>query len=247
MFAQQKCGVLRQILGSLAFAAIILGTPITIAAQKKVLFYGPTFDTNGYAAQFVATNSAQFLPIGTNGSAVWTPGHSDPSLDWSLKAKADFEAFHAIIIGAPSTLTTNPAVWAGALSNVTTWSAAISGNVIIFGGDPETHAGPDGGGGMADQEGAQDFIRQAIRFAADDSQSRPGLYLALAAVDPVETSPADSGRKAVEHLLSGLGDFTPVHGHFQEVRRIFRHPLFADITDDALSYWYYSVHTGFLS
>jgi uncharacterized membrane protein len=226
------------------YICILLWTTFNTNAGKKVLFYGPTFESDSEAAELVANNPTEFDAIGS-GSAVWTPGDPVASKDWSRKKTADFAAFDVIIIGDRSTLTQNPIIWTGALANLNTWAAAINGNIFIFGGDPETHAGPDGGGGNANMIGAKELIQQGIRFAADDGQAGPGIYIALAAIEPSAASPVAPNRKAIEHLLSSVGAFTPVHAHFDRVQKIFQHPILATVSDSDLSGWGQSVHTGF--
>src|SRR5687768_14974338 len=228
----------------LLFICVALISLANITAQKKVLFYGPTFESDSEAADLIVNNPSEFFAI-NSGSAVWTPGDPVASKDWSRKTTADFQAFDVIVIGDPHTLSQSPDIWLGALANVNTWSAAINGNVLIFGGDPEVHAGPHGGGGNANKVGAKKLIQQSIRFAAGDAAAGPGLYIALAAVEPSAISPVDPTRKAIQHLLSGLGNFTPVHGHFDRVQKIFQHPLLASVPSTELSGWGQSVHTGF--
>src|SRR5262245_24237725 len=98
-----------------------------VAAPKKILFYGPTFQVGGIGDTMIKGHPGEFAQIG-KGSAVWTPGDPNPANDWSLKNTADFQAFDAIVIGDLAQGTTTPGVWSGAIQNRAVWSVAVTAN-----------------------------------------------------------------------------------------------------------------------
>jgi hypothetical protein len=106
------------------------------AAQKKVLFYGPTHQAGGVGETLVNNNPTEFYPIG-QGSDIWTPGNPIVAKDWSKKSTADFQAFDAIIIGDLQSEEHDPAIWTGAIANRAIWSAAVTGSILLYGEDPE--------------------------------------------------------------------------------------------------------------
>src|SRR5687767_9743736 len=111
--------------GILYLLCVLFATILNINAQKKVLFYGPTFNVDNEAAKLLVNYPTEFHQLSSGLSTVWTPGHSTASLDWSRKTTADFEAFDVIVIGdlaSDGTLVTTTDPWKGALANVNTWS-----------------------------------------------------------------------------------------------------------------------------
>ena len=217
----------------IAFAWLLL-LAMNAQAQKKILFYGPTYNPNGKAETLVET-SANFYHVnsGTIRSEVWTPGNSVASKDWSRKTTADFQAFDAIVFsdlhlkgGAWVQFDDDPTDWTGAIANVSVWSAAITGNVLLFAGDPEAHADTQCScGGSFPLAGAQEFIENSVTFAAAASH---GLYLPLSAIDPNLPSPVSPTRKCVEHLLSGLGSFSVNEVFANKVRKLYQSPILAN-------------------
>jgi hypothetical protein len=221
------------------FCLLIAFVVPTQGAQKKVLFYGPTHEPNGAGAALISNNPAEFAQIG-QGSAIWTPGASNANLDWSKKTLADFQAFDAIVIGDPSYELQSPEVWAGAIANRAIWSAAITGNVLLYGEDPELHFfhGVNAAGAM---------IENGIRFAADGTAPGPGFFVCFSTMNPDLPSPVDPMQRCSAHLLSGLGTFTMVPGDYDVVRKLYSHPVTDCLTEEDLSFWQHSSHSGFTS
>src|SRR5262245_28961196 len=86
----------------------------------RVLIYGPT----------------------AGGLAELTPGTEVTVWDeatWSSKTTAEFAAFDAIVFADVPECFSEPDVWDTAVANRQVWSAAIDGNVIINGTDPDFH------------------------------------------------------------------------------------------------------------
>jgi probable HAF family extracellular repeat protein len=235
----------------IAFLCLFLFT-IHVRAEKKVLFYGPTYNPDGKAEQLVETSSEFWhVNTGPTRSEVWTPGDPVAAKDWSKKTTADFAAFDAIIFSdlqvGGAQIEINPTPWTGAIANVSVWSAAVTGNVLLFAGDPEAHAGTLCGCGPLGSfplQGAQDFIEDAVRFV---TAAGHGLYLPLSAINPNLPSPVNSTRKCVEHLLSGLGNFSAVPIFANKVRRLYQSPLLLHDIDaeTQMSGWGASAHSGF--
>ena len=260
----------RKIFPSVLLATVALISSLEIQAQKKILFYGPTFKPTGVAGTLINAGG-EFAPIGSNGSQVWTPGDPDPSKDWSKKTTADFKQFAAIVfedLRYDAALQAwqhiiDPNTWRGAIQNVNTWSAAVNGNVLLVGGDPEAHWNgcdhplfPCGGDTL--EPGAQALIQNGIRFASDEYQNGEGtgIYIALSSVDPNLDSPIDPMRKGISHFLSGLGEFGAIHIDMdqsfpaEQIRKIYHTSFFSTLPEEegtGLSVWNDSAHLGFTS
>jgi hypothetical protein len=115
--------------------------PAAQAALKRALFYGPTTDTNsGVAEKFVGCCN---IPDGGNGFAAIGTGSANSQVwteaTWLSKNTASFAAFDVIIIGDEPPASTDATRWNSAIANRAVWSAAVTGNVLIFGGDPDKH------------------------------------------------------------------------------------------------------------
>jgi len=110
---------------------------VSAAATFKVLSYGPT----------------------SGGLADQTPGIEVTVWDeatWTSKSTADFAAFDAIVFGDQPICFDDPTIWDTAVTNRQVWSAAVSGNVIINGTDPDFHF-------------KSLFVHQSVQFAAADT------------------------------------------------------------------------------
>src|SRR5687768_4680736 len=220
--------------GILYLFCVLLATILTASAQKKVLFYGPTHAAGGVAETLIANNPTEFAQLGF-GSAIWTPGHSSAALDWLQKTSNDFAAFDVIFIGEPGAPNVSSTLLQGAIANRSIWSSAVSGNIIIMTGDPQFHSG---------YPGAQEYIEQALRFAAADLAPGPGLYVASGLLHPAE-SPIDDSKGALEHLLDQIGPFSVMsHASGQNVTKFGSHPLLDTLTNEELSGWTSSAHGG---
>lgn len=76
--------------------------------------------------------------------------------EWSNKSLREFSRYRAIVIGDPDCGDTPPEI-------PELWSAAVNGNVLIYGSNPSRH-------------GKTKVIEQAIAFASND-ETRTGAYL----------------------------------------------------------------------
>lgn len=190
------------------------------------------------AAQVVtataATTSSRILVYGptSGGLAETTPGVQVTvwnEAQWSSASTADFSQFDAIVFGDEPICFGDTARWNTAVSNRQVWSAAVSGNVIINGTDPDFH-------------GKSQFVHQSLAFAAADAAPGPGLYVSLSCAYH-----STSGAVPVE-LLEGLGRFTvtgvnncPIDAH-----KIAAHPTLDGLDDAYLSNWFCSTHEIFV-
>src|SRR5713101_3888887 len=185
-----------------AVRGLQLFAPAAQATLKRALFYGPTTDTNNGVAENFVNGRTIFEKIGTGStnSQVWTES------TWLSKSTANFTNFDIIIFGDEPPASTDATRWDSAIANRAVWSAAVNGNVLIFGGDPDNHARTN------PVAGATALVQKAVTFGADQSgyaQHVTGLYFALG-----------HGIFGANHdgqwqpdqvpLLLGLGDFRAI-------------------------------------
>jgi hypothetical protein len=150
---------------------------------------------------------------------------------WGSMTLADFASYRAIILGDPSCqLTTGPL--AAAEANRTTWSPAITGNMIIIGVDPAVH--PDN---STPSKGTE-LTRKGIAFAAADP-TKPGAYITLSCYYATQGT-------AIPLLLLDQFDtgfvVKQAPSNFNNAHIVATHPAFAGLTDAELSNWNDSVH-----
>lgn len=150
-------------------------------------------------------------------------------VEWNQLTAADVSTYKAVILGDPDVTDASPL--AIPVMNRDVWSPAILGNIIIIGTDPASH---DGLGTGADQ-----LMKSAIKFAADDQKT--GLYLALSEyygyVDDTTVT-----------ILDRFGEFR-VRGNldcYNKAHMVANSPALAGLTDALLSNWGCSVHELFL-
>jgi PASTA domain-containing protein len=144
------------------------------AVQNKVLLYGPsTFGgANSIEAQQAA---AQGLGVDVVDGATW-----------DSMTTAQFAQYRALIIPDNHDSSDN-ADLAAAEANTSVWGAAVNGNVLLTGADPEYHGDLSGGGG--NDPGAVTFIDRSVAFAAG-SPVQTGAYVALGGYYPGNGAPA---------------------------------------------------------
>ena len=140
---------------------------------------------------------------------------------WNAKSTADFATYKAIAL--PDNWCEGPS--ATAVANRATWSPAITGNIIVVGGDPELHS--------ADGNGAATLVRNGIGFAANDP-GKTGLWVALGCY--ASTTPIDQ-----------FGTFVSNNMSTDTVHIVAVHPALTGLTDTLLSNWGTSTHLSFAS
>ena len=225
------------------------------AAAKRALFYGPTSDAvNGVAEQFVTNSASGFAAISNTitSSQIWTES------TWLNKSTADFAQFDVIIIGDQPTDTPDcgycpeqdRAFWNTATANRAVWSAAVTGNVLILGTDPDCHANA----GVA---GATLLVQKAVTFGADQggyAQHVTGLYVSLRQVGFGSFDGLQTYQSERIELLAGLGDFRAVTPQTtindtsgNACAKVVSNPILDCLTDSDLGGWVRSAHQSFWS
>ena len=95
---------------------------------------------------------------------------------WGAITQAGFAAYSAIVLGDPSTssncASSPSSSLAAALTDISTWSPAVTGNVVVAGAAPAFAAQ-----GSSNAPGANSFLAAAIKYAA--SGTGTGLYISL--------------------------------------------------------------------
>jgi PASTA domain len=209
------------------------------AVQNKVLLYGPS--VFGGASSFEGQQAAaQGFGVDVVDGATW-----------DSMTTAQFAQYRALIIGDNHD-NSEPSDYAAAEANASVWGAAVNGNVIVTGADPEYHADPDGGG----DPGALTYIDRAVAFAAsapvqtgayvafgstyDDGPARVldafapgGFMVADASDDVIHIDPAVTGPTGLsDSILSDWGNTT--HAEFTAWPSTFK--VFAIGTDAPPTY-----------
>ena len=120
----------------------------------------------------------------------------DNGTTWAGLSESTFASYSAVILGDPSCGTSASSAIGAAVSDASTWSPAITGNVVIAGNAPV--AGASG----ANPSGASTFTDDAIVYALAGGSGKTGLYVSLSCY----YAAASSGTSVP--LLSGLGSFS---------------------------------------
>jgi PASTA domain len=151
--------------------AAVLGSA-GAANADKILLFGPSVSggANSVEAQQAA---AQGLGVDVADAATW-----------SSMTTAQFAQYRAIVIGDNHD-SGDPVDLTAAEANTGVWGAAVNGNVIVNGADPEYHADPDAG----NDPGAVTYINRALAFAAG-GPVQTGAYVALSAYYDGTDTPA---------------------------------------------------------
>jgi len=195
--------------------------PASASHDGTVLILEPTV-TGG--ANSVEANKAQEL-----GFDVEIASESE----WGGMSTAEFESYRAVILGDPR-CEIDPNPLSAAEANVSTWTPAVTGNVIIIGGDPGYHSA------FGPQAPAKELTKKGIAFAADD-HDKTGAYITLSCY----YDGTASGTPVP--VLDGFGTFTVtgVPGCFDDVEIVATHPALSGLSDSDLSNWGCSVHEAF--
>jgi IPT/TIG domain-containing protein/PASTA domain-containing protein len=126
------------------------------AAQgDSVLLFGPSV-SGGATSPEAQQAAAQGLQVDVADATAW-----------ASMTTAQFASYRAIIIGDNDD-STNPSDLDAAVANAATWGAAVKGNVVLTGGDAETH-----------YPASLQFINKGIGFAAA-IPGQTGAYVAWA-------------------------------------------------------------------
>jgi hypothetical protein len=138
-------------------------TSAATASADKVLLFGPSVDGGASSVEGQQAAAQGFGVDVASASA------------WSSMTTAQFAAYRAIVISDNhDSGSSGVSDLAAAEANASVWGAAVSGNVIITGADPEYHADPLAG----DDPGAVTYVNRAVGFATG-SPTQTGAYVAL--------------------------------------------------------------------
>jgi hypothetical protein len=165
---------------SVSLAAVITAALASAGAahavQNKVLLYGPS--------TFNGLNSIEAQQAAAQGFGV----DIVDGATWDSMTTAQFAQYRALIIpDNHDNVTGGDADLAAAEANTSVWGAAVNGNVLLTGADPEYHGDLSGGGG--NDPGAVTFIDRSVAFAAA-SPIQTGAYVALGGYYPGNGAPA---------------------------------------------------------
>jgi len=152
---------------------------------------------------------------------------------WGTMTQANFASYRAIVLGDPSCPPLhNTAPITAAETNRTTWSPAITGNMIIIGVDPAVHTtmGSSGTGG-------RELTHDGIAFAAADP-NKTGAYITLSCY--YVSQPTGIPLLLLDQFGSFLVKKAP--SNFNNSHIVATHLAFAGLTDSELSSWGQSVH-----
>ncbi len=218
----------------LAFALLVLVATLSVvpgaataASNGNVLILGSTVagGTSSLEAQEITADG--YVPVVVDDST------------WESMSTAQFASYRAIVIGDPTCGNyDDTSHLTAALSNPTTWGAAINGNILVIGTDPVFHSG----GTLT--SGPGQLIAHGIDFALAQP-GKVGAYIDLSCA--YGTMPANT--KAT--LLDGIGgggftvDGGPSSVCYNNAHIVAESPALAGLTDADLSNWSCSVHEAF--
>ena len=185
------------------------------AASDRVLVLGPT--------AVGGTSSTEATAAAALGFAVEVVDEAT----WAGMTKSEFSAYRALIVGDTGANPSTP--YDVMTSNAAVWGAAVTGNVLIAGTDPEDHGG-------------QRLTQNAVAFTAD-VPGKTGLYLAMS--DTFSGAAQDEPVALLDGLSSGGFTFGNVGGCYEDAHIVAVHPVLSGLTDSDLSNWACSVHNAF--
>jgi PKD repeat protein len=218
---EQRSGQSGRILALLLVSTLLLipggliGETGTHAGSDRVLVFGPT--VRGGTS---STEARAAAALGFDVEVV-------DEATWAGMTKSEFSAYRALIVGDTGG---NPSTAYDVMtSNATVWGAAVTGNVLIAGTDPEDHGG-------------QRLTQNAVAFAAD-VPDKTGMYLAMS--DTFGGAAQDEPVTLLDGLSSGGFTFGSVGGCYEDAHIVAVHPVLSGLTDSDLSDWTCSVHNAF--
>ena len=132
-------------------------------------------------------------------AAVTADGYTpvvDTGTTWDSLTQTQFSSYSAVILGDPTCSTSASTSVGAAVTDVSTWSPAITGNVVVAG------AAPVAGAAGANPQGASAVTKDAVAYALASGSGKTGLYVSLSCYY------ASSGSGTSVPVLGGLGTFT---------------------------------------
>ena len=206
-------------------SSLDLTIPISGKPQKDILIYGPSLFGFPDNEKTLAEAAGHNVTVADDGT-------------WSAMTTGDFAQYRAIVFGDPTCQDT-PGPLTVAEANKATWSAAVTGKMVVIGSAPISRQ-------LLGQ--AKQLTTNAMNFAA--SGAGTGLYMSLSCYyfdAPVDTPVS---------VLSELGDFrvqgqlTPpldplLHCPNDVTIVAPLHPVVQGITKPGLDNWFCSIHEAF--
>lgn len=186
---------------------------------------------------FTETSDEEILIFGPTGSGVLSQAVTDAGFvpvvateaEWAAMTTAQFGEYRALVIGDPDCGSLDQVD--AAVANRAVWGAAVDGNVIVDGTDPVFHS--DSGGGR--------YMNAAVLFASA-AEGKTGAYVSLSCYY------GDASALTAIPLLDAFepGGFTATSADCSNDAHIVAdHPALAGLTDEDLSNWSCSIHSGF--
>ena len=179
--------------------------PVTVVAAGAVAITATGWAVSRAPAQASISGSVLILGSSVNGGTSSAEGRAASALGLSLTVATDtqwptenFNNFDAIIIGDPSSSGCSTSVPPEALSTVSTWQPAVTGNVAVLGTAPA----------LAGSSGSA-LITDAIAYAASAYNSQnhtgTGLYVSLNCEDSGDSvgTPV-GGTGSAKNWLNGI-------------------------------------------
>jgi hypothetical protein len=146
---------------------------------------------------------------------------------WGSLTEAQFASYRAIVIGDNDC--TGISSYAAVLANISTWTAAVNGNVIVIGTDPDFHM-------HLGVPGATTLIQKSMAFATAQA-GETGLYYDMSCILPHGADPS----QLLNPLEPGWTT-SPTSGSLEDAHVVATNPFLSGLTDAALSNWSDSVH-----
>jgi len=167
----------------------------------------------------------------------------DDAAAWGARTTASFASYRAIILGDPKNpagtdCSNDPINLAPAEANRTTWTPAVTGNVVVIGTDPVSFPHSGDTSNLAGKK----LTANGIKFAAG-TMGKTGAYITLSCyyVGASTSTPVP--------VLDQFGSFTVIGGGFNDAHiTAATHPVVNDpnvLLDADLNYWLDSIHERF--
>ena len=205
-----------------AVTCLTIGTPqlqaVPAPDANSVLMLDTTVSGGGGSLEATEAASAGFTVVVVNAAT------------WATTTLAEFKTYRALVLGDPNC--TGVVSVAPAEANRAIWSAAVNGNIIVFGTDEALHAN------FGDP--ARSIItKNGISFAGNIA-TKTGLFCSLSCYYH-GTAPSTPVT-----VLDQFGVFTVTGvGCYNDAHIVATHPALTGITDALLSGWGCSVHEAF--
>jgi lysophospholipase L1-like esterase len=197
------------------------------AASNEVLILGATVSGGTSSLEAQEVTAQGFTPVVVDDAT------------WEGMTTAQFASYRAIVIGDPTCGSyDDTSHLTAALSNPSTWGAAVNGNVLVIGTDPVLHSG-----GVA-TSGPGQLITHGIDFALAQS-GKTGAYIDLSCA--YGDMPANTPVTLLDGIRAGgfTVDGTPSSVCYNDAHIVATHPALSGLTDADLSNWSCSVHESF--